>query len=1654
MQRGPEDHLLLLAVHHVVSDFWSLVVLLDELGHLYQAAEQGAEPNLKPLAFHYGDFITAQERFLASAEGLAARDFWLRTLGDDPIQLELSTDRPRSNQVNHAGESVPLLLPEAEAEAFRQLARQRGATVFMALSALWGALLHRLTQQAEIWLGVPTAGRDESRLASVVGYFVNPIVLRQRFSGAGGFTAHLDTVRSDLLAAFHHQGYPFALLAEALQPDRSVNRSPLFQSMFILQSAPGNPELASFALGETGGVEPPAGIGSFGTMPWAGLSLTSVKLPRRPAQFDLTLSLAEDPDGAFIGSLHYASELFDRTTAQRLVEAFSTLLTRVTASPEQSLGTLDVLSSPARHQLLSEWNDQEHTPSPNTFLPAAFAHQAESSPHRTALVAGTETLTYQELRQKSLGLAHYLVEQGAGPGTTVGLALDRSADLVVALWAVLETGAAYLPLDPSYPVERLAFLVEDSKTRLLLCQAHTAKLFPASETHRTLVLEDLWPQLAEPNGHNAALPLERPAELPAYVIYTSGSTGRPKGVVVPHGTVSNFFLGMDQRVLAPPEERDPSTWLAVTSVSFDISVLELLFTLTRGFQVVLWKNPTASAETLRSRLPQRSMQFSLMYFSSDVALPPQERYRLLTEGVQYADRAGFHAVWTPERHFHAFGGLFPNPAVTSAAIAASTERVRIRAGSVVLPLHSPVRVAEEWAMVDNLSQGRVDVAFASGWQPDDFVLAPDNYRDRKNVMREGIEKVRELWRGGSVELPNGLGQTTATSILPPPIQPELPIWITAAGSPDTFALAGELGASVLTHLLGQNLEELAQKLAVYRKTFQEHHGDDAQGHVTLMLHTFVGEDLEQVRETVKEPFKRYLGTSFGLMKSLAPGQDLDSMSEEDLALLLERAFQRYFETSGLFGSPQQCLERIDELKEIGVDEVACLIDFGVDTDTVLASFEALSQVQEAANAPAVESPAEHSLSDAILEFDVSHLQCTPSLARTLLADPRVDEALDKLSHLMVGGEALPPDLAASLEEKLTGGQLLNMYGPTETTIWSAVGRVRSAEGVTLGRPILNTSLVVADRRLQAVPLRAPGELTLGGLGVVHGYHGRPALTAERFVPDPWSQHLGARRYRTGDRVRQRRDGRADFLGRFDHQVKIRGHRIELGEIESALHAQAGVKEALVLARDDGQGMPQLVAYVVSQQATAGVHDPSPEQQSQRLGGREAYRLPNGLTVAHLSSPQTNAIYREIWVDDVYRRHGVTLDDGATIFDVGANIGLFTLFVHQQCRNPRVFSFEPIPPTFDKLATNVALFDLGAEVFNLGISDREETASFTFYPEMAGLSGRFAEGDQETTHAIIRSWVERMASEKQGVQAVQGSEIDALVDEYLQSESFDCSLRSLSSVIREQKIETVDYLKVDVEGAELQVLHGIEAEDWPKIRQVVLEVHSKELLESCSQILEAQGFQLAVDEFIPVEDQIDYVYMVYGRRPEDSAASAAASPPVPNVSEETLRASLATSLPEVMVPTHLVLLDRLPLLPNGKIDRRALPVPGASTQRRTPFVPPGEGLEQQIADIWRQLLGTEEISSQDNFFETGGNSLLLMQAHGQLREQLGRDLSLVDLMRHPTISSLAQFLTQTAGAAAGENAEAKKQQLDNRMARQRKAFGRKRKRRSGPRRGEA
>ncbi|MEM7350389.1 MAG: amino acid adenylation domain-containing protein, partial [Acidobacteriota bacterium] len=786
LRLDPEHHLLLLVSHHIISDGWSSGILVRELAALYQASRDHRTATLSMLPVRYGDYAHWQRGWLQGTVLEAQLDFWRRQLAGAPTTLELPSDRPRPSVLSFRGEELRFELGLELTERLESMSRSRAVTLYMTLLALFETWLGRLSGQGDLLIGTPIANRNRSELEGLIGLFANSLVLRGDLTGDPNFAELLGRVRRRALAAYSHQDLPFEKLVEALQPERDLARNPLFQVMFALQNAP----LEAVALPD--------------------LTLAPVATGSSTSRFDLTLNLTATGNG-LAGRLEYSSELFDRTTIQRWLGNLRDLADGAARHPDRRLSQLPWLPPAERHQLLVEWQRTASEALPTTPVFRWIERQAAATPDASALVFRQGVWSYRELNGRANRLARFLCRLGIGPGTLVGLGLERSPELVVAALGIQKAGGAYLPLDPGYPPERLALMLADSRAEVLVSRSGAHPEIGGETIRRVLIDAD------------AGIDAESPEDLPggagledtAYVIYTSGSTGRPKGVVISHGALGNFLASMrDQPGLTLADRL-----LAVTSLSFDIATLELYLPLTVG---------------------------------------------------------------------------------------------------------------------------------------------------------------ATIWLADSTEVADG----------------------------------------------------------------------------------------------------------------------------RRLAALIERA-------------------------------------------------------------------------------GANVLQATPSTWRMLL-----DAGWHGAPQLraLVGGEALARDLAAELVDRSQA--LWNLYGPTETTVWSALHRCAAADAVgegsvVIGRPIANTAVALLDRRLQPVPMGAWGELAIGGDGVARGYLGRPQLTAEVFVPDALTGRPGRRLYRTGDLARVRSAGALEFLGRLDHQLKVRGFRIEPGEIEAALRQHAEVRDAAVVARRlSANAEPSLVGYVV------------------------------------------------------------------------------------------------------------------------------------------------------------------------------------------------------------------------------------------------------------------------------------------------------------------------------------------------------------------------------------------------------------------------------------------------------------------------------------------
>jgi len=803
--RSAQEYILLLVIHHIVVDFWSLAVILNELGVLYPAEKAGRPAVLPSLGLQYTDFVRWQAEMLASPVGERLWDYWKKQLAGPLPVLSLPTDRPRPLIQMFRGAQHDFTLNDELARRLRALAKAEGATLYMVLLAAFQLMLYYHTGQEDILVASPMVGRSRVEFEGLVGFFANPVVLRADLSGNPTFRAFLGQVRQTVLAALEHQDYPTLRLVQRLRPPRDLSRSPLCQTMFVLDKPHRVAELAvpAFARGETGL-----------RMDLGGFVMESIPLERRAATLDLVMLIIETT-GSLSASIRFNTDLFDAATIARMAGHFHTLLKSVIRGPSAAIGDLEILTSDEREQLLLEFNHTKTDYPKDKCLHQLFEEQVQRTPDHVAVVFERQHLTYAQLNAQANQLAHHLQTLGVGPEVPVAICLEHCPEMVVGVLGILKAGGAYLPLDPAYPKERLAFMLQDAHAPVVLTRKRWLESLP-DYGGSVVCLDSGWEAIARESEENPVSGTT--AQSLAYVIYTSGSTGQPKGVMCEHGSLVNYLCWVNAGPLGDPGLCVPLT----TKLTFDMCLKQLFPPLLRGGEV--W-------------------------------ILPEE--------------------------------VLAEPATLLSALAART--------------------------------------------------------------KVGLNCVPSLW----------------TAIL------------------------------------------------------------------------------QAIQSGQAAP----------------PGKGL--------------------------------------------------------------------------------------------------------------------------AYLFFGGEPLSKELVTRSLSVLPHLLIWNIYGPTEATANASAARIVLGDDVTIGRPISNTQIYILNSFLHPVPIGVTGEMYIGGAGVARGYLNRPELTAEKFIPDPFSTVSGARMYKTGDLARYRSDGNIEFLGRADHQVKIRGFRIELGEIEAALGQYPAVREAVVLTREDTPGEKRLVAYVVA-----------------------------------------------------------------------------------------------------------------------------------------------------------------------------------------------------------------------------------------------------------------------------------------------------------------------------------------------------------------------------------------------------------------------------------------------------------------------------------------
>lgn len=797
MRMSKQDHLLLVIMHHIITDVWSTGVFFREMATLYDAFCNGRPSPLEELPIQYADYAIWQRRHLQGEVLDSLVSYWKEQLKGKLPVMQLFADRPRPAVQNFLGPEVVFTLPLKFTNELKALSQREGATLFMTLLAAFNTLLYCYSKQEDIIVGSPIASRVPVETERLVGFFANTVVFRTDLSNDPTFKELLARVRKVAVGVYSHQGLPFEKLVEVIQPERNPSHSVIFQVLFALQ----NTALPDLKL--------------------PGLDVKLVNIESGNARFDLSLHMTEWPEGLTC-LLEYSSSLFNASTISRMVEQFKLLLEEIVSNPNQPISTLPILTN-AERRALAEWNDTETVFQLNRHVHELIEAQVERTPQSIALAFRDEELSYEELNRRANRLARRLQAVGVGPEVLVGIYMERSIEMVIGILGTIKAGGAYMPLDPSLPKDRLAFILRDTSAPVVLTQSHLFESLSDQSAH-CICLDSDWESIEKYGDSNLRVAIED--ENLAYVIYTSGSTGLPKGVMSAHAGLRNRLLWMQEAYRLSESDRV----LQKTPYSFDVSVWEFLWPLMTGARLV---------------------------------------------------------------------------------------------------------VAE-------------------------------------------------------------------------------------------------------------------------------------------------------------------------------PG---------------------------------------------GHQDAAYLIDL-------------------------------------ISKQQITTLHFVPSMLRVFLEEDGL-ESLTSLKRVICSGEALSFELKEKFFARLNI-DLHNLYGPTEASIDVTYYNCRDGanEGVVpIGKPIANTQIHILDKHLQPALLIVPGELHIGGIGLARGYINRPDLTAERFIPDPLSKKPGARLYKTGDLARWLEDGNIEYLGRMDFQVKIRGFRIELGEIEAVLDQHPGIKEAIVVAREDSPGDKRLVAYVVAnRQAELSTND--------------------------------------------------------------------------------------------------------------------------------------------------------------------------------------------------------------------------------------------------------------------------------------------------------------------------------------------------------------------------------------------------------------------------------------------------------------------------------
>lgn len=980
-----------------------------------------------------------------------------------------------------------------------------------------------------------------------------------------------------------------------------------------------------------------------------------------------------------------------------------------------------------------------------------------------------------------------------------------------------------------------------------------------------------------------------------------------------------------------------------------------------------------------------AFEFSLFYFASDDGGRANDKYHLLLEGARFADRYGFEAVWTPERHFDTFGGAYPNPAITAAALAAATSRIKLRAGSCVLPLHHPVRVAEDWSVIDNLSGGRVGIGFAAGFSPRDFALAPEKFDTRRDVLVRDVRTVKALWRGDAVEMANGKDEIVPIEIRPRPIQPELPVWVTTVGNEEAFRHAGRMGDNILTHLMGHSLAELAVKIAVYREE-RAAAGHPGCGVVTLLVHTFIAEDEQTIFDEVRGPFKQYLidsvGTPQTIAKSLGLGDLGAAMGEGgDIDAITEFAFRRYYQTSALFGTAERCLPLVRSIREAGVNEVACLIDFGVDPELVLDSLPRLGRLRDLA-IPA--SKAKIRALPTVVSKEVPHeslptLEAVADVATDSEARPAADaqeHALPCVHHLFEQACARTPDAVAAVYEDT-----------------SLSYRELNARANRLARFLIQERGVEPEMRIGLCCGRSV-EMIIGMLAILKA--GAAYLPIE---PDTAPARV-AYLLEDGDaRIVLTRGVDAQALT----QASAEQLFIETPDTFAAYSEENPETDvtpsnaAYVIYTSGSTGKPKGVMVEHRSPAnfwqamTTSSHADLPENAHVALNASFAFDMSLEAILQLLSGHRLYIIPHEVRFNsrrmlEFLRRHEIhVFDSTPSQFSTLLAAGLF-----------EISGYRPTCVLLGGEAINPALWNAMRECPDIRFYNMYGPTECTVSPSIGLI-----EPEDDAPHIGTPIQNLRFYLLDQRRQPVPHGAVGEI---YIGG-------TGVARGYLNQPEQTAQRFIVDPHGkarnARLYqtgdlgrwLTNGKLAYLGRNDTQIKLRGFRVELGEIESRLLDCESVAEAA---VLAHGEDSGKFLVAYVVPED--ASLTDTTPL----QSTLKRQLTTMLPAYMVPQSFVFLASFPLNSNGKLDRDAL-VQQAVSRPSTAYQAPRSDTERALSEIWSELMGGEEIGIHADFFDLGGQSLVAIRVINEITRRLDIELETRIIFEYTTIESLAAYV---------------------------------------------